>query len=82
MDPRLDSLIRGGMAEFHVPGIAVGIWNDGQEELGGWGVTNVDHPLDVDGDTLFQIASITKTITATVIMRLVDQGKLDLAAPV
>lgn len=82
MDPRLDSLIRGGMAEFHVPGIAVGIWNDGKEELGGWGVTNVDHPLDVDGDTLFQIASVTKTITATVVMRLVDQGKLDLAAPV
>ena len=59
MDPRLDSLIRGGMEEFHVPGIAVGIWNDGQDELGGWGVTNVDHPLDVSPDTLFQIASIT-----------------------
>ena len=82
MDPRLDSLIRDGMAEFHVPGIAVGIWNDGQEELGGWGKTSVDHPLDVDPDTLFQIASITKTMTATVIMRLVEQGKLDLAAAV
>ncbi len=70
------------MQNFHVPGVAVGIWNDGKEELQGWGVTNVDHPLAVDGDTLFQIASITKTITATVIMRLVDQGKLDLAAPV
>jgi CubicO group peptidase (beta-lactamase class C family) len=82
MDPRLDSLIRDGMSAYHVPGIAVGIWNDGEEELGGWGVTNVDHPLDVNGDTLFQIASITKTITATVIMRLVEEGKLDLDAPV
>ena len=82
MDPRLDSLVRDGMSTYHVPGIAVGIWNDGEEELAGWGVTNVDHPLDVDGDTLFQIASITKTITATVIMRLVEQGKLDLAAPI
>ena len=82
MDPRLDALIRDGMSTYHVPGIAVGIWNDGKEELGGYGVTNVDHPLSVDGDTLFQIASITKTITATVIMRLVDQGKIDLAAPV
>ena len=82
MDPRLDTLIRDGMSTYHVPGIAVGIWNDGKEELGGWGVTNVDHPLTVDGDTLFQIASITKTITATVIMRLVDQGKIDLTAPV
>ncbi len=82
MDPRLDALIRDGMSTHHVPGIAVGIWNDGKEELGGYGVTNVDHPLEVDGDTLFQIASITKTITATVIMRLVDQGKVELAAPV
>ena len=70
------------MSRNHVPGIAVGIWNDGREELGGWGVTNVDHPLEVNGDTLFQIASITKTITATVVMRLVEQGKLDLAAPI
>ncbi len=82
MDPRLDTLVRDGMERFHVPGIAVGIWNDGKEELGGWGVTNVDHPLDVDADTLFQIASITKTITATVIMRLVEQRKLDLNAPI
>jgi CubicO group peptidase (beta-lactamase class C family) len=82
VDPRLDTLVRDGMEKFHVPGIAVGIWNDGKEELGGWGVTNVDHPLAVDADTLFQIASVTKTITATVIMRLVEQGKLDLAAPI
>jgi CubicO group peptidase (beta-lactamase class C family) len=82
MDPRLDTLIRSGMERYHVPGVAVGIWNDGKEEFGGWGVTNVDHPLAVDADTLFQIASVTKTITATTIMRLIEQGKLDLAAPV
>jgi CubicO group peptidase (beta-lactamase class C family) len=70
------------MAAHHVPAVAVGIWHDGREEIGGWGVTNVDHPLAVDGDTLFQIASITKTITATVVMRLVEQGKLALDAPI
>ncbi len=82
MDPRLDPLIRDGMARHHVPGVAVGIWGDGKEELGGWGVTNVDHPLAVDGDTLFQIASVTKTITATAIMRLVEQRRIDLDATV
>src|SRR5207244_1574033 len=45
-------------------------------------VTNLEHPLPVDADTLFQIASITKTMTATVIMRLVERGVLDLDAPV
>ena len=37
--------------------------------------------LPVDADTLFRIGSTTKTFTATAIMRLVEQGKVDLAAP-
>ena len=82
MDPRLDTLVRDAMERHHVPGVAVGIWHDRREELGGWGVTNVDHPLAVDADTLFQIASVTKTMTATVIMRLVERGDIDLDAPV
>ena len=82
MDSRLDTLIQDGMARHHVPGIAVGMWHDGILEFGGWGVTSVDHPLPVDADTLFQIASVTKTITATVIMRLVEQGRVALDAPV
>ena len=44
--------------------------------------TNVDHPTPVDGDTVFRIGSTTKTFTGTTMMRLVDQGKVDLDAPV
>lgn len=36
----------------------------------------------VDGDTLFQVASLSKWVTSWGVMRLVDQGKLDLDAPV
>ena len=46
------------------------------------GVTSVDHPLPVDAGTLFQIGSTGKTYTGTVIMQLVEQGRVDLAAPV
>ncbi len=63
-------------------GGAVGLVMDGQTFSAGLGVTNVEHPLDVTTDTLFQIGSITKTIAATVVMRLVEQGKLDLDAPI
>ncbi len=70
------------MERHHVPGVAVGIWGGGTEELAGWGVTSVDHPLAVDADTLFQIASVTKTITATTLMRLVERGDVALDAPV
>jgi len=47
-----------------------------------YGVTNVDYPQPVNGDTLFRLGSITKTCTGTTVMRLVDQGLLDLSAPV
>jgi CubicO group peptidase (beta-lactamase class C family) len=70
------------MARYHVPGVAIGILHEGDEDIAAYGVTNIEHPLPVDGDTLFQIASITKTITATVVMRLVERDALDLDAPI
>ena len=74
--------MREGMTRHHVPGVAIGILHDGDEDVAAYGVTNLEHPLPVDADTLFQIASITKTMTATVVMRLVERGALDLDAPV
>jgi CubicO group peptidase (beta-lactamase class C family) len=74
--------VREAMARLHVPGVAVGIVHDGQETLTGFGVNNVDHPLPVDADTIFQIGSISKTVAGTAAMRLVEQGKLDLDTPV
>ena len=61
------------------PGVACGVLIDGDVVLGGFGVTSVDHPQPVDPHTLFQIGSITKTLTATAIMRLVEAGCLQLA---
>jgi CubicO group peptidase (beta-lactamase class C family) len=74
--------IRDAMPESHVPGAAVGIAVGNQTFITGLGVTNVDHPIEVTDETLFQIGSISKTFTATAIMRLVEMGKLDLNAPV
>jgi CubicO group peptidase (beta-lactamase class C family) len=70
------------MERLHVPGVAVGIIHDGKEQVAGFGVTNVDHPAPVGGDTLFQIGSTTKTVTATAVMRLVERGQIDLYAPI
>ena len=68
------------MARYHVPGAAVGVLYRGREHVRGFGVTNVDDPRPVDGNTLFRIASTTKTFTGAVVMRLVEQGHLDLSA--
>lgn len=70
------------MQAYAIPGVAVAVWVGGHEYVKGFGVTNVDHPLPVDGDTVFRIGSTTKTFTGTVMMRLVEQGKVDLDAPV
>ena len=75
-------VIRRGMADLQVPGVAVGLLLDGEEHAAGFGVTNVNHPLAVDDETLFQIGSVSKTFAGTAAMRLVDRGVLELDAPV
>lgn len=70
------------MQEYGIPGVALGLLHQGTGYIRGYGVTNVDSPQQVGGDTLFRIASTTKTFTGTAAMRLVDQGKLDLDATV
>ena len=70
------------MQEYRVPGVAVGILHDGSLTVRGLGVTNVEDPLPITEHTVFPIASISKTFAATAMMRLVEQGKVDLRAPV
>jgi CubicO group peptidase (beta-lactamase class C family) len=77
----LGEFVQSCMAHYHVPGVAVGVLQDGQAHTAGFGLTNTEHPLPVDERTLFQIGSITKTITGTALMRFVAQGRLDLDAP-
>jgi CubicO group peptidase (beta-lactamase class C family) len=77
----LHTQITTSMDRLKVPGVAIGLLYEGEEHTAGFGVTNVNHPLPVTPDTLFQIGSTTKTITATATMRLVEQGLLDLDAP-
>lgn len=73
---------RSSMEEHSVPGVAVGALFEGEEETVGLGVTSIENPLEMTPDTLFQIGSITKTFTATAVMRLVERGELALDEPV
>lgn len=89
--PRLDAehwrRRLGVLAERHgVPGAQLGILRLGEpdDELvqATHGVLNVGTGARVTPDSVFQIGSITKVWTATVVMQLVEEGKLDLDAPV
>src|ERR1041385_3399733 len=84
-NPRFDalaSLAEAKMKEYGVPGVALGIVQDGVVSIRGLGVTNIEDPLPVTAHTVFPIASISKTFAATAMMRLVEQGKVDLHARV
>ena len=76
------ALVRRKMADYRVPGVGLGVWHGDALNLRGFGVTSVDEPRPVTPDTLFTIASISKTMTATAVMKLVEDGRLDLRAPV
>ena len=71
----------------HVPGAALGILRlrpGREDELVevAHGVLNTDTGVETTTDSLFQIGSISKVWTATVVLQLVDEGLLDLDAPI
>lgn len=67
---------------FAIPGVSVGVWASGREHYACHGVTSIENPLPVDQNTLFCLGSISKTYTATALMRLVADGRVELSAPV
>lgn len=78
----LSDKIRELMKSLNIPGMAIGVYEDGGEYTQGYGVTNINNPLPVDDDTLFQIGSITKTFVGTMTMILVEEGILELDTPI
>jgi CubicO group peptidase (beta-lactamase class C family) len=70
--------IKEAAEEHSVPGVAVGVYREGEEQYAFHGVTSIENPLPVDENTLFQFGSTGKTYTATAIMRLVEQGQVKL----
>ena len=55
---RLGEFVGRVMDDYAIPGIAVGVLHKGDTFSRGFGVTNVDNPLPVTSETLFQIGSI------------------------
>jgi CubicO group peptidase (beta-lactamase class C family) len=73
----LDALAR----QHKVPGASLGVLAGDELLEFATGVTNLNTKVPVTPDTLFQIGSNTKVYTTTLVMQLVDDGKVDLDAP-
>ncbi|GAB2601648.1 serine hydrolase [Paractinoplanes abujensis] len=71
------------LAERHgVPGAVLGISRTDELVEAAYGVLNVETGVAVTTDSVFQIGSISKVWTATLVQQLVDEGKLNLDAPI
>jgi len=81
--PAIDRLVTSYVSDHHVPGVSVAVIDRGHVILTqGYGLADVENNVAATGDTVYRIASLSKPITATAAMKLVEAGKLDLDAPI
>lgn len=77
-----DDLIRKLATDFETPGIAVSLMDDFEFKEFTYGFSNIESQIPLTNKTLFNVASISKLVTAHAIMLLVEQGKIDLENPI
>ncbi len=71
--------LRDRLEYYHTPGVSIAVVNDFEIEWAqGFGVCDVRFSQPVTAETLFQAGSISKPIFALAVMRLVQEGRLDL----
>ncbi len=76
---RIDALVSERVQQLGIPGYCLGILQDGKVVFQkGYGVADLEKSKErVTPDTIFGLASITKTFTALTLLSLVDQGKVN-----
>lgn len=80
---RVDSAIAAVIERHHIPGLAIAIVTGGEIRWQkAYGLADVENAVPAETTTVFRIASVTKPLTATAALQLVERGKLDLDAPV
>jgi CubicO group peptidase (beta-lactamase class C family) len=70
------------MERWSIPGLSIGLMHEGKIEFAARGVANVETGAPVLPETLFQVGSISKVFTATLLMTLADEGRIDVEAPI
>lgn len=71
------------ISKYQIPGVAIGLAHNGSAVYEkGFGYRNIEKKLPVTMDTVFGIASVTKSFTCVAVMQLQDAGKLSVHDPV
>ncbi len=83
IETKLEPIIKDVIEAHALPGLAIGIVNENKIVYAkGFGYKHIDTREPITATTLFHMASISKPFVATAVMQLVEQGKIDLEAPV
>src|SRR5437868_3236403 len=80
---QVDAVLRRATEAREVPGVvAVAATDKGVVYEGAFGVRDLANGPEMTPDTIFRLASMTKAVTSTAAMQLVEQGRLDLDQPI
>ena len=77
-----DGWVAQRMARERMPGMTIGFMQDGVTWVQGYGYADLENRVPATPRSSYRLASVTKPMTAVAILQLVEQGKVDLDAPV
>ncbi|MFJ4225414.1 serine hydrolase domain-containing protein [Microbacterium sp. NPDC089695] len=81
-DERYDGDLAAQIARYEIPGASIAVFRGSDLAVDAAGVLDAESAAPVHPDSIFEIGSVTKVWTATLILQLADEGILDLDAPV
>ena len=73
-----DSVVK----DYNLPAVSIAVWHNNTLHEAAAGILNIETGVEATTDSIFQIGSISKVMTACLIMQLVDEGKIELDKPV
>lgn len=80
---KIETAVKNWMAQTKAPALSLAIvLNDQMSFSKGYGLADVENNVAAQSDTDYRLASISKSMTAIAVMQLVEQGKIELDAPV
>ncbi|MGH9857622.1 MAG: serine hydrolase domain-containing protein, partial [Acidobacteriota bacterium] len=81
-DP-LDDFVKKEMEKRKIPGLSIAVMKDGKIiKAQGYGFSNLEHQVPAKPETIYQSGSVGKQFTATAVMMLVEEGKINLDDPI
>jgi CubicO group peptidase (beta-lactamase class C family) len=81
LNSSLDELLASCLTQFEVPGLAIAEFDLADVRTSAGGVSSLEIEIPVTPETRFQIGSVSKLVTAILVMQLVEAGKINIDDP-